>query len=556
MKIIDTLKLGEADPRIKRPLYPVRIVKTWGNVQNAEALLEEKDMQITTKEPVLTTLENGADGEKAAILLDFGIELNGSLRIINFRSRGDDRYSKIRITFGESVSEALSDIGLHNATNDHTPRDLEAVVPAYSDQEIGETGFRFVRIQLESKNQILGIKSILAMFTYRDLDYLGSFECDDELINKIYNTSAYTCHLCLQRFLWEGIKRDRLVWVGDLYHQMLTIKTVFGGLKIFDEAINFTRKTTPLPGWMNQMPPYSLWWINLLWAWYFYTGNKKLLEENGEYAINLIRQIAGHVEADGSDSFNYSFLDWHTTNKPEGTAGVKGLLAMALDSGAKLAKELGVKDLEEECTSKVAAMRKREYNNCGVKQTAAYLGYSGLNDKLTSAELILKNGAVGLSLPTYFGLTIAKEKSMQGALDVMKQFYNGMLSVGATTFWEDFDYDWLSKNPCRIDEIVPDGANDIHAHNGEHCYVGFRHSLCHGWSTSVTAFLAEQVLGIQLEEIGCKKVKICPNLGDLKWAKGTFPTPYGVISVSHEKDQNGKIITKYTAPKEIEVEIC
>ena len=36
-----------------------------------------------------------------------------------------------------------------------------------------------------------------------------------------------------------------------------------------------------------------------------------------------------------------------------------------------------------------------------------------------------------------------------------------MLDVGATTFWEDFNMEWLP-DAGRIDELVPAGKKDIH----------------------------------------------------------------------------------------------
>jgi len=41
-----------------------------------------------------------------------------------------------------------------------------------------------------------------------------------------------------------------------------------------------------------------------------------------------------------------------------------------------------------------------------------------------------------------------------------------------------------------IDKIDPT-KKDIHGDYGAHCYVGFRHSLCHGWSAGVAKFIKE-----------------------------------------------------------------
>ena len=68
------------------------------------------------------------------------------------------------------------------------------------------------------------------------------------------------------------------------------------------------------------------------------------------------------------------------------------------------------------------------------------------------------------------------------AMKMLKDYYGGMLSLGATTFWEDFDLRW-KKNAARIDEIPGPGQKDVHGDYGAFCYKGFRHSFCHGWAS-------------------------------------------------------------------------
>ena len=72
----------------------------------------------------------------------------------------------------------------------------------------------------------------------------------------------------------------------------------------------------------------------------------------------------------------------------------------------------------------------------------------------------------------------------------MKEYYGAMLDKGATTFFEDFDLDWI-KNSCRIDELLKGNQLDLHGDFGKFCYKGFRHSLCHGWSVGPISFLLE-----------------------------------------------------------------
>src|SRR5947209_11779415 len=84
--------------------------------------------------------------------------------------------------------------------------------------------------------------------------------------------------------------------------------------------------------------------------------------------------------------------------------------------------------------------------------------------------------------------------------------------------------------------------------DSSYCYIGFRHSLCHGWASGPTPWLTEHVLGIQVVESGCRVIRITPHLGDLQWAEGTFPTPRGIVKVRHEKQADGTVKSSVQVP--------
>jgi hypothetical protein len=83
--------------------------------------------------------------------------------------------------------------------------------------------------------------------------------------------------------------------------------------------------------------------------------------------------------------------------------------------------------------------------------------------------------------------------------------------------------------------------------------MNFRHSFCHGWASGPTSWLSEYVLGVQIVEPGCKAVRIKPNLGDLKWVEGAFPTPYGIIKIRHDKNPDGSVRSSIEAPDDVKV---
>ena len=166
--------------------------------------------------------------------------------------------------------------------------------------------------------------------------------------------------------------------------------------------------------------------------------------------------------------------------------------------------------------------------------------------------MLTPGGGHGYS--TFFGYYILAAKALAGdyagALADMKQYWGGMLDMGATTFWEDFNLEWMN-NAGRIDEVVPEGKIDIHGDYGAYCYIRFRHSLCHGWASGPCPYLSNYVLGIR--NLAPGKYEVKPELADLEWAKGTYPTPKGALSVWAFRNEKGETVVEIDAPAGIEI---
>jgi hypothetical protein len=385
----------------------------------------------------------------------------------------------------------------------------------------------------------------------------GSFRCSDERLNRIWETGAYTVSLNLQEYVWDGIKRDRLVWVGDMHPETRTIGAVFGSVPVVTASLDLVRSETPLPKWMNGISSYSIWWIIIQRDWYRQTGDLAYLRQQRDYLAGLLEELSRRIGVDGAETLPEArFLDWPSSgNKPAIHAGLQALMVLAFAAGQDLAVALGDAALERKCGEAVALLRKHVPSHGGSKQAAALLALAGLGDPAKlNREVMAVDGAKRLS--TFYGYYVlqarARAGDYQGGLDTIREFWGAMLDLGATTFWEDFNLEWLP-NAARIDELVPPGRKDIHGDYGAHCYKGFRHSLCHGWASGPTAWLSEHVLGVQFLEPGGKRVRITPHLGDLQWAEGGFPTPHGVIQVRHEKDAQGKVRSTVHAPAQVTV---
>jgi len=527
------------DPRVRSYVAPTRIV--WQANSDSGPAHSERLLAGVCARTIMWGKPGCVMGTGFGVLLDFGRELHGGIQIAGGETT-DNRPVTLRVRFGESISEAM---GYPN--QDHAIQDTRVLVPLHGTCEVGNTGFRFVRADVVDEGVQLELRYVWAVFLYRDLEYKGAFECSDERLNTIWQTGAYTVHLNMQDQLWDGIKRDRHVWMGDMHPEAMVIKAVFGEVDVVPESLDLTRDETPLPGFMNNHGSYSLWWIIVHRDWYRYHGNLDYLKQQQDYLVGLLEHLRQHIGNDNGEALPNGFLDWPTSpDKVAVHAGLQALMVRTFTAGAELCQALNLFDMKQKCLDTAARLRRHRVEHRRKKSAAAMMVLAGMLDAgQTNNEILGKNPLDGLS--TFYGYYILQARAAagdyQGCLDAIRQYWGAMLDLGATTFWEDFDLAW-TENAAPIDALVPEGKKDIHADCGDFCYKGLRHSLCHGWAGGPTAWLTEHILGCRPLEPGCRKLLVAPHLGDLDWAKGAFPTSHGVVRVSHERTAEGAMRSK------------
>ena len=532
-------------------IFPVRIVKVQGSVTNSDVLLRERMPIPSLREQIYTTLEKTGE-ENPYILLDFGRELHGSLRIVVASIPKGGKTATVHLTFGESVSEALSEVGKSSATNDHSPRDFDAIVSNLSAVDYGMTGFRFARIELTQMGS-LNLKCAVAVAKTAPVEQKGYLRTSDARFNEILDTAIYTTYLNLQDgVIWDGIKRDRLVWSGDLNSEFLTLLYTYGPVEHIRNSLDFLAEATPEHRWMNTIPTYSAWWVINQLLYYRMSGDRAYLEMHISRINSILKDLDVCIDADGADFDRLGevahmpyYLDWPTRNTPDAEPGAMLLIYQA----AKTALASDADGVDAEIAASLVRKLVRYLEApVSMKQTVAMQMLCGGKDA-TAKERLEKGGAKGFS--TFMSYYLLKGLSACGserALDLAKTYYGAMLDRGATTFWEDFDMDWL-EGSGRIDEIPNPNERDLHADYGKYCYLGLRHSLCHGWSSGVVGWAFEEMLGLKVVAPGFAKVSIVPKLFDLEWLEAKVPTPHGDILVLAKKGETPVI----TLPEGVEL---
>ena len=532
-------------------VFPTQIIKTDGDVIGAEELLRQKSIAITFHDPSVCTLTKSGENNPY-VLLDFGKELQGGIRIAI--TRASCKNPTLRIVLGESVTEALSSVGVQGATNDHSPRDFTVTVANMGICDFGRSGFRFAKIELISEG-FVSFKTITALHRTENYEQIGFIKTSDGELNRILDTAIYTAFVCAQDgYIYDGIKRDRLVWSGDLNTEILTLSYTYGCIENIKNSLVMLRDETPSNKWMNNIPTYSLWWILNLCDYVMLSGDVAFYDECRTYVSGIIANLDRATDVGGHADFSRGgmnagmefFLDWQSYKTENAKPGALSLIVYCLK------KLLALGRCEQDEAEIVRSIIDKLSPNLTVpvtmKQTRAMQIMAG-GDISAAAEFLEKDGAAGFS--TFMMYFIMKAGTAVGAdiLPLSKQYYSAMLERGATTFWEDFDVSWLDGSG-RIDEINDGTLADIHADYGAFCYKNLRHSLCHGWSSGIVAWAFEELLGLRVLEPGFKRVRIAPSLHGLDSIEAAIPTPCGIITVSVRNGEKPVI----NAPKGITIE--
>ena len=108
---------------------------------------------------------------------------------------------------------------------------------------------------------------------------------------------------------------------------------------------------------------------------------------------------------------------------------------------------------------------------------------------LSSVGKIKYNALIITPYYNYYVISaMARMGHRADALDWIRQYWGGMVDEGATSFWEGYDPSWYKD----------DAHGSLQADNRS----GYLVSLAHGWSSGVTPWLMEEVLGIHATGAG------------------------------------------------------
>ncbi|WP_455585369.1 alpha-L-rhamnosidase-related protein [Bacteroides sp.] len=498
----------------------------------SEFMLNREPMQAISREKV-----------KSGELIDFGKETFGYIAFKNLSGKGC-----LNIYYGESKEEALDTD--YCETLDRLQLQLGKVMNLATN-EVASAGdyvlddskaFRYVYIETEPG---VHFDDVEMEYEFLPVEYRGSFRCNDEELNRIWEVGAYTMHLTTREFFIDGIKRDRWVWSGDAIQSYLMNYYLFFDRDAVKRTIWLLRGKDPVTSHSNTILDYTFYWFLSIYHYYMYSGDEAFVAQIYPRMQTMMEYVLGRTNNNGmveGMTGDWVFVDW-----ADGYLDKKGelsfeqvLFCKSLETMALCAGILDNKTDRDKYTGLSTALRAKlesafwdeskkamVHNRINGMQSQEVTRYSNMfsvifdylspekrknvKDNVLLNDSILKITTPYMRFYELEALCILGEQEI--VMKEMKDYWGGMLREGATTFWEKY-------NPQET------GVQHLEMYGRP-----YGKSLCHAWGASPIYLLGKYYLGVTPVKEGYREFRIAPDLGGLKWMEGKVPTPGGDIYV-------------------------
>jgi Bacterial alpha-L-rhamnosidase C-terminal domain/Bacterial alpha-L-rhamnosidase 6 hairpin glycosidase domain len=578
---------------VSSTVYPIAIASTAGGVDAATNLLHPKGVTTLTmrpgeKEPVVL-LDYGKDVGGKPFVQVAGTKGSPTLRL-SF-SEAEQFATAVGDNGGKGPCCGFAPPAADPYRYDNfQPRGAASLTTTYL-----QGGERFERIALTTPGTITlrGVGIHFTAFLAHPSSYQGWFLSSDNLLNRLWYAGAYTVQLDMvppgaqnnnvEPVIVDGAKRDRAIWSGDLLVEGPTVWATLGtnGANYVKQSllqlVTHQSASGLLPG-LNSVGSnplsvdfsltYSMDAANAMVDYYRYSGDQA-------FAKTILPVVERQLAADRAFLDARGLLD---TPVPDPSAGCIGQCAQdwdaydppkagevaeyniiyfhSLEEATYLEANVGTATLEASDTADASALASRinaylwnpatkQYRLSNQRpnveaQDADALGvFYGVVPPSRQQEILsaLKN-----SLWTKYGVRPFSLNS--GYSEVMSPYVTGFetaarLEVGDTsdalTLFSKLWGPMVEKGPSSTGALW----EKVSATGGVAVKTGTdpidNNSLAHGWSSGPTWQLSQYVLGPAPVGPGYHTWTVEPHVGDLNWAKGQVPTPYGPLGVSWGK---------------------
>lgn len=487
-----------------------------------------------THTEVMPVSETVKDGK---IIYDFGRETMALVSIEGSRNG-------IKLHYGESAEEAQDFEHCELTNGPYCSADVRTAFAK---------AFRYIGI--EEKYRPIKITAIEELL---NITPRSEFSCDDALLNKIYEVSLRTLHLSTREFFLDGVKRDRWVWSGDAYQSYLMNYYSFFDKDSVRRTVYALFGKPPVNTHINTIMDYSFYWVMGVYDYYFYTGDSEFLEAMYGRVKQILNFCIDRSNENGlmeGKSGDWVFVDWANLDNSGEVAFEQMLYALSLKKATEMAWILSDKipDIENDARrfSNLYEKVQEEIEKFWIQEKSAY-AYSykegkcdniitrhpnilavlfnicGAERKKEICKRVLadKDAAPAILTPYmrfYELAALCEAGEFAYVLDEIRAYWGGMLALGATSFWEQYDA----------------SATSHYEMYGR----PYGKSLCHAWGASPLYLIGRYLIGFRPLLPAYAEYEIAPQVELLGNFFVRLPSCDGVLEM---ENKGGKLRVIYT----------
>ena len=415
--------------------------------------------------------------------------------------------------------------------------------------------FRYLKVRFHACVEPVAVHAVEGAVSTYPYEERGGFSSSDETLNGVFEISRHTLRLCSNECLMDTPWREQAQWLGDV--ALVTVPAIyacFGDARLPSKfyrqaaanqlATGFLSNISNSVGsnWLGAIPDYSLWWARGLWGHYLYTGEADWIHRHYPEVLRLLRAHFPYINERGliEDMPYWVFIDWADTERRGECAAYNAIFYAALQAIREMAT------LEEDArTGRLVAdlmagvrgsFQDRlfdEQRGCFADanidgelspKTSEHANMSaicfGLCDEDKGEGIIRKLFESGAPDATeaqpFFMAVVLKALDRAGRFDlalrlIRDRWGKRMLAKGATSTFEE----WYRNGSRRSGE-----------------FDGVLRSSSHAWSACPAEFLISNLMGLDILEPGCRRVRLNPKRTDFDY-RAAFAAPQGPIAVEY-----------------------
>lgn len=443
-----------------------------------------------------------------SLTLDFGEHLVGYVTLrLAFAGSHPDAPVWLRLKFAERLQELSENVDDYHGWISASWVQQEQIHVDVLPCELSlprRYAFRYVQIEvldISGKFDLVVKAADCRAVSSADERMQRLYHTENAFLKQIDEVACKTLHDCMQMVFEDGPKRDRRLWMGDLRLQALANYQSFQNNDLVKRCLYLFAGSTLDGGRVGAglflepevevddtvMFDYSLLYVPTLLDYYEQTRDHATLAELWPAAWRQIELAQEQFDEQGlvrdSDVLGWCFVDWNLGLNKQASA--QGIYLYCLKAAETIAEILG--DREKAAWIRTDYETKKKAALDRLYDTAQGLFVSGAEKQISWASQIWmvlggvcggevlhraeQTEAVTMVTPYlyhHYVQALLDTGEKEKALQVLTDYWGGMVKEGADTFWELYD----PNDP----DASPYGGTIVN-------------SYCHAWSCAPAYFL-------------------------------------------------------------------